>query len=109
MNEHALLADITFTENGHIDIAQLHALYILNATHFRNLLDVESDGRKRWWNCTTVSQSLRVVFCYLYFDHQGRLDRDKVKDAALMMEGIGSTVAAKSGSVINASGSYRTS
>lgn len=27
MNEHALLADITFTENGHIDIAELHALY----------------------------------------------------------------------------------
>ena len=28
---------------------------------------------------------LRVVFCYLYFDHQGRLDRDKVmKDGALM-------------------------
>jgi hypothetical protein len=35
---------------------------------------------------------VRVVFCYLYFDHQGRLDRDKVmKDGALMVEaGIGS-------------------
>lgn len=27
MNEHASLVDITFTENGPIDIAQLHALY----------------------------------------------------------------------------------
>jgi len=29
MNVHALLADITFTENGHIDVAQLNALYRL--------------------------------------------------------------------------------
>jgi len=27
MNAHASLADITFTENGHIDVAQLNALY----------------------------------------------------------------------------------
>ena len=48
---------------------------------------------------------LRVVFCYLYFDHQGRLDRDKVmKDGALMVEaGIGSIAPTKSGSVIHAS------
>jgi ribosomal protein S18 acetylase RimI-like enzyme len=29
MNEQASLADIIFTENGHVDIAQLHALYRL--------------------------------------------------------------------------------
>jgi hypothetical protein len=48
---------------------------------------------------------LRVVFCYLYFDHQGRLDKDKVmKAGALMMEaGIGSIAPTKSGSVIHAS------
>ena len=51
---------------------------------------------------------LRVVFCYLYFDHQGRLDRDKVmKDAALMMEaGMGSIAPTKSGSVIHASSRF---
>jgi hypothetical protein len=40
---------------------------------------------------------LRVVFCYLYFDHQGRLDRDKVmKDGALMMEaGMGNIAPTK--------------
>ena len=27
MNEHASLADITFTENGYVDLAQLNALY----------------------------------------------------------------------------------
>jgi ribosomal protein S18 acetylase RimI-like enzyme len=27
MNGHASLADITFTENGHVDVAQLNALY----------------------------------------------------------------------------------
>ena len=27
MNEQASLADITFTENGHVDVAQLNALY----------------------------------------------------------------------------------
>jgi hypothetical protein len=43
---------------------------------------------------------LRVVFCSLYFDHQSRLDRDKVmKDAALMMEaGIGRIAPTKPGS-----------
>jgi hypothetical protein len=47
---------------------------------------------------------LRLVFCYLYFDDQGRLDRDKVmKDAALMVEaGIGGIAPPKSGSVIHA-------
>ena len=51
---------------------------------------------------------LRVVFCYLYFDHQGRLDRDKVmKDGALMIEaGIGSLAPTKSGSVIHASSRF---
>jgi hypothetical protein len=51
---------------------------------------------------------LRLVFCYLYFDHQGRLDRDKVmKDGALMMEaGIGSFAPIKSGSVIHASSRF---
>jgi hypothetical protein len=51
---------------------------------------------------------LRVVFCYLYFDHRGRLDRDKVmRDGALMMEaGMGSIVPTKSGSVINASSRF---
>lgn len=29
MNEHASLADITFTENGDVDVAQLNALYRL--------------------------------------------------------------------------------
>jgi hypothetical protein len=29
MNEHASLADITFTENGLVDVAQLNALYRL--------------------------------------------------------------------------------
>jgi len=29
MHEHASLADITFTENGDVDVAQLHALYRL--------------------------------------------------------------------------------
>jgi ribosomal protein S18 acetylase RimI-like enzyme len=29
MNEQASLADITFTENGHVDVAQLNALYRL--------------------------------------------------------------------------------
>jgi ribosomal protein S18 acetylase RimI-like enzyme len=29
MNEHASLADMTFTENGPVDVAQLHALYRL--------------------------------------------------------------------------------
>ena len=54
---------------------------------------------------------LRVVFCYLYFDHQGRRDRDKMmKDSALIMEAeIDSIAPAKSGSVMHASGSYRTS
>ena len=27
MNKQASLADITFTENGHVDVTQLHALY----------------------------------------------------------------------------------
>ena len=51
---------------------------------------------------------LRVVFCYLYFDHQGCLDRDKVmKDGALMVEaGIGSIAPTKSGSVIHASSRF---
>jgi len=51
---------------------------------------------------------LRVVFCYLYFDLQGRLDRDKViKDGALMMEaGIGNIAPTKSGSVIHASSRF---
>jgi hypothetical protein len=54
---------------------------------------------------------VRVVFSYLYFDHQGRLYRDKLmKDGALIMEaGAGSTAPAKSGSVIHASRFYRTS
>jgi hypothetical protein len=51
---------------------------------------------------------LRVVFCYLYFDHKGRLDRDKVmKDGALMMEaGVGSIATTKSGSLIYASSRF---
>lgn len=51
---------------------------------------------------------LRVVFCYLYFDHRGRLDRDKVmKDGALMVEaGMGSIFPTKSGSVIHASSRF---
>ena len=51
---------------------------------------------------------LRVVFCYLYFDDQGRLDRDKVmKDGALMMEaGMGSIFPTKSGSVMYASSRF---
>jgi hypothetical protein len=50
---------------------------------------------------------LRVVFCYLYFDHQGRLDRDKViKDGALMMEAGISIAPTKSGSVIHASSRF---
>jgi hypothetical protein len=70
--------------------------------------------RVRWaeavvelWNRKLV-RILRVVFCYLYFDHQGRLDRDKVmKDAALKMEaGIGSILPPKSGSVIHASSRF---
>lgn len=48
---------------------------------------------------------LRVVFCYLYFDHQGRLDRDKVmKNGVLMTEpGMGNIGPTKSGSVRRAS------
>jgi hypothetical protein len=51
---------------------------------------------------------LRVVFGYLYFDHQGRLDRDKVmKDGALKVEaGMGSIGPTKSGSVIHASSRF---
>jgi hypothetical protein len=51
---------------------------------------------------------LRMVFGYLYFDHQGRLDRDKVmKDSALKVEaGMGSIGPRKSGSVIHASSRF---
>jgi hypothetical protein len=49
-----------------------------------------------------------MVFGYLYFDHQGRLDRDKVmKDSALKVEaGMGSIGPRKSGSVIHASSRF---
>ena len=67
--------------------------------------------RVRWAEAAVELQNrkpvriLRAVFCYLYFDHKGRLDRDKVmKDGALMIEaGIGSIGPTKSGSVIYAS------
>jgi hypothetical protein len=67
--------------------------------------------RVRWAEAAVELQErkpvriLRLVFCYLYFDDQGHLDRDKVmKDAALMVEaGIGGIAPPKSGSVIHAS------
>ena len=70
--------------------------------------------RVRWAEAVVELQDrkparvLRVVYCYLYFDHRGRLDRDKVmRDGALMMEaGIGSIVPTKSGSVIHASSRF---
>jgi hypothetical protein len=70
--------------------------------------------RVRWAEAVVELQDrkpvrmLRVVFCYLYFDHQGRLDRDKVmRDGALMMEaGMGSIFPTKSGSVIHASSRF---
>jgi hypothetical protein len=51
---------------------------------------------------------LRVVFCYLYFDDRGGLDRDKVmRDGALMMEaGMGSIIPTRAGSVIHASSRF---
>jgi hypothetical protein len=70
--------------------------------------------RVRWAEAAVELQDrkpvriLRVVFCYLYFDQEGHLDRDKVmKDGALMMEaGMGSIAPTKSGSVIHASSRF---
>ena len=51
---------------------------------------------------------LRLVFSYLHFDDQGRLDKDKVmKSAALMVEaGIEDIAPPKSGSVIHAASRF---
>jgi hypothetical protein len=102
------------TSIRHILVDQNDAVIRLSNHLFQRLWD-NSQGdtlpqfagcRVRWAEAVVELQDrkpvrmLRVVFCYLYFDHQGRLDRDKVMiDGALMMEaGIGSTAPAKSGS-----------
>jgi hypothetical protein len=80
----------------------------------RDTLPQFAGCRVRWAEAVEELQDrkpvrmLRVVFCYLYFDDQGRLDRDKVmKHAALMVEaGIGSIAPTKSGSVIHASSRF---
>jgi hypothetical protein len=103
----------------HILVDQNDAVIRLSNRLFKRLWD-NSQGdtlpqfagcRVRWAEAVMELQDrksvriLRLVFCYLYFDYQGRLDRDKVmKDAALMIEaGIGSIAPTKSGSVIHAS------
>lgn len=70
--------------------------------------------RVRWAEAAVKMQNrqpvtiLRVVYCYLYFDDEGRLDRDRaMKDGALMMEaGIESIALNRSGSVIDASSRF---
>ena len=43
MNEHAPLADITFTENGPVDVAQLHALYrVIGWDNYHRRTEVET-------------------------------------------------------------------
>ena len=66
--------------------------------------------RVRWAEAAVQLQDrkpvriLRVVFCYLYFDRQGRLNQERVmKDSVLMMEaGLGNIAAKRTGSVIDA-------
>ena len=110
------------TSIRHILVDQNDALIRLSNRHFERLWD-DSRGasipqfagcRVRWAEAVVELKDrrpfavLRLVFCYLYFDHRGRLDRDKVmKDGALMMEaGIGSSAPTKSGSVIHASSRF---
>ena len=110
------------TSIRHILVDQNDAVIRLSNRLFQRLWD-DSQGdtvpqfagcRVRWAEAVVELQDrkpvrvLRVVFCYLYFDHEGCLDRDKVmKDAALMMEaGIGSIVPTKSGPVIHASSRF---
>jgi hypothetical protein len=106
----------------HILVDQNDAVIRLSNRLFQRLWD-NSQGdtlpqfagcRVRWAEAAVElrdrkpARILRVVFCYLYFDQQGRLDRDKVmKDGALMMEaGMGSIAPTKSGSVIQASSRF---
>jgi len=110
------------TSVRHLLIDQNDAVIRLSNRVFQRLWD-NSQGdtvlqfagcRVRWAEAVVELQDrkpvrmLRVVFSYLYFDHQGRLDRNKVmKDAALKMEaGIGSILPMKSGSVIHASARF---
>jgi hypothetical protein len=110
------------TSIRHILVDQNDAVIRLSNRLFQRLWD-DSQGdtvpqfagcRVRWAEAAVELKNrkpvgiLRVVFCYLYFDHQGRLDRDKVmKDATLMIEaGIGSLAPTKSGSVIHASSRF---
>jgi hypothetical protein len=110
------------TSIRHILVDQNDAVIRLSNRLFQRLWD-NSQGdtlpqfagcRVRWAEAVVELKDrkpvgiLRVVFCYLYFDHQGRLDRDKVmKDGALMVEaGIGSIAPTKSGSVIHASSRF---
>jgi hypothetical protein len=106
----------------HILVDQNDAVIRLSNRLFQRLWD-NSQGdtlpqfagcRVRWAEAAVKLQDrkpvriLRVVFCYLYFDQEGHLDRDKVmKDGALMMEaGMGSIAPTKSGSVIHASSRF---
>jgi GNAT superfamily N-acetyltransferase len=54
MNEHASFADITFTENGYVDLAQLNALY----------RDIGWDSQKRRTEAETT-EMLRVSHYYI--------------------------------------------
>jgi len=110
------------TSIRHILVDQNAAAIRLSNRLFQRLWDDSQDDtlpqfagcRVRWAEAAVELQDrkplrvLRVIFCYLYFDHQGRLDRDKViKDGALIMEaGMGSIAPTKSGSVIHASSRF---
>ena len=110
------------TSIRHILVDQDDTVIRLSNRLFQNLWDNSqahtlpqfAGCRLRWAEAAVELQDrkpariLRVVFCYLYFDHRGCLDRDKVmRDGALIMEaGMASIVPTKSGSVINASSRF---
>ena len=110
------------TSIRHILVDQDDTVIRLRNRLFQNLWDNSqaytlpqfAGCRLRWAEAAVELQDrkpvriLRVVFCYLYFDHRGRLDRDRVmRDGALMMEaGMGSIFPTKSGSVIHASSRF---
>ena len=110
------------TSIRHVLVSQGDTVIRLSNSFFQNLWDNSqahtlpqfAGCRLRWAEAAVELQDrkpvriLRVVFCYLYFDHRGRLDRNKVmNDGALMMEaGRGSILPTKSGSVIDASSRF---
>ena len=110
------------TSIRHILVDENDEVFRLSNSLFQRLWDQSPSAvlpqfvgrRLRWAEAAVQLQDrkpvriLRVVFCYVYFDREGRLNRERVmQDSALMLEaGLGNIAAKRTGSVIDASSRF---